>query len=108
MWKKQAIENAAFWAKNGLALWAISAAFRRLGEMDLPASRGVKIARIGIVLLCWLVASIPDPKSGPLQAAAALLGLAALLWPNCVTRLASLITRSRETTLEPDGIAKPK
>ena len=104
-WKDQLLGNALFWAKNGLCLWGISFAVRRLGEFDLPSTIPAKLIRAFIVLVCWLVASLPSHGPNPWQGVAAVTGLAAFLWPNLVTRVVKLTIPGRSSETGGGGAA---
>ena len=99
-WKAQLLGNAMFWAKSGLCLWGVSFAVRRLGEFDLPSTVATKLIRVAIVLGCWMAVSLPSERPHPWQGVVAIVGLAAFLWPNLVTRV---VNRATARSSEQDG-----
>ena len=74
--------SAGSLAQLGVSIWLPFWVIRRKGEMDEELDRAAQAVRWGLVIGGWLLASVPLGRFSPVRAAAALLGLAFLCWPN--------------------------
>jgi hypothetical protein len=74
--------NAGFLAQAGICIWVLVWSVRRRAGIDRKLDAEARLIRWVVVYACWLLASIPTSRLGPLRAIPGILGLAFLCWPN--------------------------
>lgn len=87
--------TAKWLAQAEVCLWFAAWAIRRKGEMDLRLDRAAHWLRWMVVVAGWLLASIPGGRYGAPRAAAGLIGLLFLCWPNIAQHTVGLVRRCR-------------
>jgi hypothetical protein len=86
---RQFIATAAILAQTGICVWVPLYAIR--GEFDRELSPKARTIRWTVVLVGWVLASLPGPKPNYLAAIAGIAALAFLWWPNFAYHLTRLI-----------------
>ncbi len=98
---RQLEANLAYLAQPAIGLWLGIWSLRRRLESDYKLSRTARWIRWTIVLVCWIVASIPLKRIGPIRALGLVIGLAFLWWPNFAFHFLRLVHRVQSGKWDP-------
>lgn len=78
----QFLSNAMTIATPTIGIWLGIWGLRQRLESDYKLDRTARAVRWCIVLICWVIGSIPGHGRRPLSGLALIVGLAFLWWPN--------------------------
>jgi hypothetical protein len=96
-WFQKYLEWFRVWAWAALALGLPALSLRYYFKLDLPMARDLKLVRYGIVVFCWLLASLPGRGFLVIRDVSAAIGLAVFLWPNLLAHVARFARKHDST-----------